>query len=134
MPVNGAAASETTFSPPESVTIPGEIALEALALLDAYAEAAAEFRLDGEPEPFFVIEETVFNSLTDALGRKRGDDLAGPLWDAMKERSSVLEDQIRSNFDGPALGAIAATKMAHDIVEVKTRLEYVGSSRVRMAS
>lgn len=47
-----------------------------------------------------------------------------PVWDAMKGRSTTLQDQIRSHFDGPALGAIATTKMAHDISEVKARLEY----------
>lgn len=117
----------TTFSPPETVTIPGEIALAALAMLDAYAEAAAEFCLDCDPEPFFVIEKPVFDSLMEALGHPRGADLDTPLWDAMKGRSEDFETVIRSHFDGPALAAIAATKMAHDLAEVKMRLEYASS-------
>lgn len=112
-----------TFSPPETVTIPGEIALEAVALLNAYAELMADFRLDGEPDPFFTIEDPVWRSLRVALGENADDDLDIPLWDAMNERSHELQEAIQSHLDGPALGAIATTKMAQDIAEVRTRLE-----------
>jgi len=114
-----------TYTPPETVTIPGTIALEALALLNAYADVLADFRLDGEPDPFFQIEDPVWRTLIQALGHDLEDDLNGPLPDAMHELSRRLEHEIREQFDGPALGAIAATKMAGDIAEVKARLEYV---------
>jgi len=113
-----------TFWPPESVTISGEIALEALSVLDAYAEMLAEFRLDGEPDPFFNINDQVWTSLAGMLGYNGHDYFPAPLWDAMKSRSDTLQDQIRSHLDGPALGALAATKMAHDLTEVRARLEY----------
>jgi hypothetical protein len=118
---------EPTYTPPETVTIPGETAFEALALLDAYAEVAGGFRLDGEPDPFFQLENAIWKALMLVLGHPDWEtDLdRGPVWDAMKERSNDLEAQIRSNFDGPALGALATTKMASDIAEVKARLEYV---------
>ena len=118
-------AATATFSPPETVTIPGEIALEALALLNAHAELMADFRLDGEPDPFFKLNDTVWIELSRVLGYD-GGDFPGPLWHAMKDRSVELERQIRSHLDGPALGAIAATKMANDVAEVKARLEYFG--------
>jgi hypothetical protein len=114
-----------TYSPPASVTIPGAVALEILALLNAYADVAADFRLDGEPDPFFTIEDPIWRVLMVELGHDMKDDLEGPLLDAMHNLSSGLEEAIRSRFDGPALGAIAATKMAHDIAEVKARLEAV---------
>jgi hypothetical protein len=119
------ATADVTFSPPETVTIPGEIALEALALLDAFAGLMADFRLDGESDPFYRIEDSVWKSLAETLGYKDGNDFPISLWEAMKGRSEGLADQIRSHFDGPALGAIAATKMAHDISEVKVRLECI---------
>ena len=112
-----------TFSPPETVTIPGEIALEALALLNAYVEIAGGFRLDGEIDPFCEIEETVFESLLVALGQEPRGDLTTPLCDAMYERSRELEKLIVSHFDGPTLSAIVTTKIAHDLDEVKARLE-----------
>jgi hypothetical protein len=116
-------ATETpTFSPPASVTIPGEIALEALALLDAYAEVMGGFALDGEPDPFFNIEEPVFESLRVALGEPPRGDLDGPQWEAMKVRSSQLAREIRSHFNGPALGAIVVMKMANDIDELRVRM------------
>ncbi len=42
----------------------------------------------------------------------------------MKTRATSTKRMIRSRLDGPALGAIATTKMAHDITEVKARLVY----------
>ena len=117
------ATATETFSPPETVTIPGAVALKALALLDAYCEVAGEFRLDG-PDAFFEIEEPVFESLRVALGAEPRGDLGDPQWDAMKVRSSDLACQIRSHFDGPALGAIVTTKIARDLDEVKARLGY----------
>jgi len=127
-------ASTATFSPPESVTIPGVIALEALALLNAYADLMADFRVDGQADPFFTIEDPVWRSLMAALGQDMEEDLTTPLCVAMDERSSRLAEDIRSRFDGPALGAIAMTKMAHDISEVKARLEYASAPRVRRAA
>lgn len=44
---------------PESVTIPGDLALEAIALLNGYASLLADLRLDGEPEAFYAIQDTV---------------------------------------------------------------------------
>jgi hypothetical protein len=123
--------STATFSPPETVTIPGKVALEILALLDAYAEIAAEFRLDGEPDPFFTIEDPIWKVLRAALGEDPGLDLDTPLWDTMKEWSESLQEQIREHLDGPALGAIAMNRMARDIAEVKARLEFSSPIRVR---
>jgi hypothetical protein len=125
------ATATATFSPPETVTIPGKVALEILALLDAYAELCAGFRLDGEPDPFFTIEDPIWQVLRVALGEDPKSDLDSPLWDAMKEWSSSLQQQIRERFDGPTLGAIAMTKMAGDIAEVKARLEFSFPIRVR---
>jgi hypothetical protein len=117
--------STPTFSTPETVTIPGEVALEAVALLDAYANVLAAFRLDLEPEPFYAIEHPAWMTLLEALGHEPGADLKGPLLEAVYARSGELRTAIGSHFDGPALGAIATTKMAHDISEVKARLGYV---------
>ena len=125
------ATATATFSPPETVTIPGKVALEILALLDAYAELCADFRLDGEPDPFFTIEDPIWQVLRAALGEDPKADLDTPLWDAMKDWSSSLQQQIREHFGGPTLGAIAMTKMARDIDEVKARLEYAMPIRVR---
>jgi hypothetical protein len=115
-----------TYSPPASVTIPGGIALELVALLDAYADIGADFRLDGESDPFYCVQNRAWRTLVDALGYDSEEDLdAHPWWNAMRARSLALEEAIRSHLDGPALGAIAVTKMGHDIAEVKARLEYV---------
>ena len=121
-----------TFSPPETVTIHGVTALEILSLLDAYAELCADFRLDGEPDPFFTIEDPIWRALFTALGEDPSRDLNDSLlWETMKAGSAPLQDEIRSRFDGPALGAIATSKMARDIDEVKARLEYALPLRVR---
>lgn len=109
---------------PETVTIPGPIALETLALLDAFCVVAAEFRLDREAEPFYVIEHPLFDALLAALGHPRGEDLDTPLCDAMYSRSRELQKVLLSHFDAPAHAAIVATKTAHDISEVKARMEY----------
>ena len=119
------ATSTPTYAPPAAVTIPGDIALDAIALLDAYAEILSEFRLDGEVDPFYNLNDKTFRSLTDVLGYDTETDLdSHPWWDTMKTRSTAFETAIRGNLDGPALGAIAATKMAYDISEVKARLGY----------
>jgi hypothetical protein len=123
MPVK--ATAPATFSPPETVTIPGEIAFEALALLDAFADLMADFRLDGAADPFFRIEDSVWTSLAETLGYKHGNDFPTPLWEAMNGRSIELADEFRDHFDGPALGAIAAAKMAHDIADMKALQGYI---------
>ncbi len=125
MPAKATATTET-FSPPESVTIPGEIALEALALLDAYANLMADFRVDGDPDTFYRLEEPIWSSFLEALGHKRGDDLNGPLIDAMDVRSEELKNAVRSLLDGQALGAIAMIRAAHDIAALEAALKYRG--------
>lgn len=52
------------------------------------------------------------------------EDLGGPVWDSYENRSRFYEEIIRLRLDGPAQGALATTKMAHDIIEVKARLGY----------
>lgn len=114
----------TTLSLPETVTIPGAVALEALALLNAYADVLAEFRVDGEADPFYGIQNSVRKPLMDAIRYDVEKDLdQHPFYVAAYERSGELRKEIVAGFDGIILGAVAATKMAHDVVEVKTRLE-----------
>ena len=115
-----------TFSPPESVTIPGEVALEALSLLDAFANLLAGFRLDQECDPFYRIENTAWLALIEALGHEQGADLFGPVPDAMYARSGELQQTIRSQLDWPALSAIATSKMARELSDMKARLELIG--------
>ena len=118
------AAVTETFTPPATVTIPGTVALEALALIDAYANVLATFRLDREPEPFYGIENDVWLALLEALGHPRGADLDGPIPEAFYIRSWDLQDAIGKHLsNGPALGAMAATRMARDISDVKARQE-----------
>lgn len=125
-------STKQEFVPPETVTIPGIVAVEILALFDAYAEVVAGFRLDGEPDPFFTIEDPLWRTLMVALGCDMEKDLNEmPVWEMMKTASGSLQEQILELLDGPALGAIATTKMAHDIAEVKARLEFSLPIRVR---
>jgi hypothetical protein len=121
-----AANTPTTFTPPEAVTIPGAVALEAIALLNAYAALAADLRIDADADPFYHLHDEVWRPLTDAVGYDTRQDLSDqPWWDSVEARSRGLEETLRAKLDGPALGAIATTRMAHDIAAVKELLELI---------
>jgi hypothetical protein len=61
-----------------------------MALLDAFAVLLADFRLDGEAEPFSQLEDSVWRALLDALGWPDHDvDLDKvPAYVAMEARKS----------------------------------------------
>jgi hypothetical protein len=121
-----AASSSPTFSPPENVTIPGEVALEALALLNAFANLLAGFRLELDAEPFYVIEQPVWQSLMTALGHDLDQDIAGPLFEAYFARGVELQKVISSHLGWPAEAALATTTLVHDVTEEKALRELIG--------
>jgi len=116
-------AANASSPVPESVTILGDVALEALALLDAYAMVLGELTVEGEPEPFYQLEGRVWRAFMDVLGYDGEMDLDQlPAFNMAEDRSRFFQEVIRERLDGPAQNAIAMSHIARDISELKTRL------------
>jgi len=86
---------------PETVTIPGEAVLEALALLEAFASICADF-VDGPGDEaiddFYRLMTLANNALGDALGDDHQD--SPPWYQAMRSRSNELQKELRQLLRG----------------------------------
>jgi hypothetical protein len=87
----------STFSTPETVTIPGAVAVEALALLEAFANVCGEFRDDHDTDelPFHRLTGPVVDALDKAFPDPSNGMGSPPSFDAMLARAHELEPEIR---------------------------------------
>jgi hypothetical protein len=106
------ATDTPTFSPPETVTIPGEAAIEALALLDAFAVVCDEFREDDAIDDFFNLQTGAHEPLARALPDPSGGMDEPPWYDAMSERSHEIQRELRQMLRGNDTLRLAALEVA----------------------
>jgi hypothetical protein len=95
-------ADAATFTPPETVTIPGETALEVLALLEGFAEVCADLRDMSEDDAFDDLYKLQAGS--DALRKALPDPSNGmdtPPWrDSVWERGHEIAKELRELLRG----------------------------------
>ena len=108
-------ASNTVL--PETVTVPSSVVLEALALLDAYADVCAEFRDDENQDVFYLIEQPITTAFEKAL-TPDGDGNTPLWWEGMRSRSAGFAEEIRAQIDASdTLRLAKLERVVHELGE-----------------
>jgi hypothetical protein len=111
------AADTATVTLPETVTIPTSMAINVIALLDAYADVCGDLTAEADADAFYRVNNEATSALYPDDGEIDREVVANAIFEASYNPKKIYEESIRELIDSNDAFKIATLRRDVDMLK-----------------